>query len=95
MPTGYSFGKHFEDLIDSLVESGRYASASDVMREGLRLVEEREERRKAKLEVLRAEIQMGFDSGPMEEIGDVHEWFEGIKARGRERLAAQKLSKKV
>lgn len=58
-------------------------------------VEEREERRKAKLEALRAEIQKGFDSGPMEEIGDVHEWFEGIRARGRERLAAQKLGKKV
>lgn len=58
-------------------------------------VEEREERRKAKLEALRAEIQKGFDSGPMEEIGDVHEWFEGIRARGREWLAAQKLGKKV
>jgi hypothetical protein len=58
-------------------------------------VEEREERRKAKLEALRAEIQKGFDSGPMEEIGNVHEWFEGIKARGRERFAAQKLGKKV
>lgn len=58
-------------------------------------IEEREERRKAKLEALRAEIQKGFDSGPMEEIGDVHKWFEGIRARGRERLAAQKLGKKV
>ncbi|MCK1389673.1 type II toxin-antitoxin system ParD family antitoxin [Bradyrhizobium sp. 1] len=93
MPTSYSIGKHFEDLIDNLVESGRYASASEVMREGLRLVEEREERRKVKLEALRAEIQKGFDSGPMEEVGA--EWFEGIKARGRERLAAQKRGKKV
>ncbi|WP_246571391.1 MULTISPECIES: hypothetical protein [Bradyrhizobium] len=58
-------------------------------------VEEREERRKAKLEALRAEIQKGFDSAPMEEIGDVHEWFENIKARGRERLAARKADKKV
>lgn len=93
MPTSYSIGKHFEDLIYNLVESGRYATASDVMREGLRLVEEREERRKAKLEALRAEIQKGFDSGPMEEIDD--QWIEGIKARGRERLAAQKLGKKI
>lgn len=53
-------------------------------------VEEREERRKAKLEALRAEIQKGFDSGPMEEIDD--QWIERIKARGRERLAARKLS---
>lgn len=58
-------------------------------------VEERAERRKAKLEALRAEIQKGFDSGPMADIDDVHEWFEGIRARGRERLAAQKLSKNV
>jgi antitoxin ParD1/3/4 len=92
MATSYSIGKHFEELIDSLVESGRYATASEVMREGLRLVEEREERRKAKLEALRAEIQKGFDSGPAEEV-DLHEWIEGIKARGRQRLAAQKRGK--
>jgi antitoxin ParD1/3/4 len=86
MPSSYSIGKHFEDLIDGLVETGRYASASEVMREGLRLVEEREERRQAKLEALRAEIQKGFDSGPMEEIGDM---FERIKSEGRKRLAAK------
>jgi Arc/MetJ-type ribon-helix-helix transcriptional regulator len=55
-------------------------------------VEEREERRKAKLEALRAEIQKGFDSGPMEEIDA--QWIEGIKARGRERLA-QKRGKRI
>ena len=81
--------KHFEDLIDDLVESGRYATASEVMREGLRLVEEREERRRVKLEALREEIQKGFDSGPMEEV-DVQEWMNDIKARGRQRLAARK-----
>jgi antitoxin ParD1/3/4 len=86
MATSYSIGKHFEELIDNLVESGRYATASEVMREGLRLVEEREERRKAKLEALRAEIQKGFDSGPMEEVGDM---FERIKSEGRKRLAAK------
>ncbi|MBR0851128.1 type II toxin-antitoxin system ParD family antitoxin [Bradyrhizobium diazoefficiens] len=89
MASSYSIGKHFEDLIDNLIETGRYATASEVMREGLRLVEEREERRKVKLEALRAEIQKGFDSGPMEEV-DVHEWMNDIKARGRQRLAARK-----
>jgi antitoxin ParD1/3/4 len=89
MATSYSIGKHFEELIATLIESGRYATASEVMREGLRLVEEREERRKAKLEALRAEIQKGFDSGPAEEI-DLSEWMEGIKERGRQRLAARK-----
>jgi antitoxin ParD1/3/4 len=93
MPSSYSIGKHFEDLIDGLVETGRYATASEVMREGLRLIEEREERRKVKLEALRAEIQKGFDSGPMEEVDDLHQWLEDIKARGRQRLAAQKRAK--
>ncbi|MBR0690719.1 type II toxin-antitoxin system ParD family antitoxin [Bradyrhizobium manausense] len=89
MASSYSIGKHFENLIDNLVESGRYATASEVMREGLRLVEEREERRKLKLEALREEIQKGFDSGPMEEV-DIHEWMNDIKTRGRQRLAARK-----
>lgn len=89
MATSYSIGKHFEEMIEGLLESGRYSTASEVMREGLRLVEEREERRKAKLEALRAEIQKGFDSGPMEEV-DLSEWMESIKTRGRQRLAARK-----
>jgi antitoxin ParD1/3/4 len=92
MATSYSIGKHFQDMIDSLVESGRYATASEVMREGLRLVEEREERRRAKLDALRAEIQKGFDSGPAEEF-DVHEFIESVKARGRQQLAARKRAK--
>jgi antitoxin ParD1/3/4 len=89
MATSYSIGKHFEDMIEDLLQSGRYATASEVMREGLRLVEEREERRKIKLETLRAEIQKGFDSGPAEEV-DLSEWMESIKQRGRQRLAARK-----
>jgi len=92
MATSYSIGKHFEDLIEGLIESGRYSTASEIMREGLRLVEEREERRKAKLEALRAEIQKGFDSGPAEEVG-IADMIDAVKARGRERLAAQKRAK--
>ena len=88
MATSYSIGKHFEQMIEGLIESGRYSTASEVMRDGLRLVEEREERRKAKLEALRAEIQKGLDSGPMEEF-DPHELTEKIKAQGRKRLAAE------
>jgi antitoxin ParD1/3/4 len=86
MTTSYSIGKHFEGFIESLIESGRYSTASEVMREGLRLIEEREARRNAKLEALRAEIQKGFDSGPAEEVGDM---FARIKSEGRKRLAAK------
>jgi antitoxin ParD1/3/4 len=86
MATSYSIGKHFEGFIEDLVKSGRYSTASEVMRDGLRLVEEREERRNAKLEALRAEIQKGLDSGPAEEVGDM---FARIKSEGRKRLAAK------
>jgi antitoxin ParD1/3/4 len=92
MATSYSIGKHFEGLIDGLIESGRYSTASEVIRDGLRLIEEREERRNAKLEALRAEIQKGFDSGPAEEV-NISEWIEDIKTRGRQRLAARKRGK--
>jgi Arc/MetJ-type ribon-helix-helix transcriptional regulator len=51
----------------------------------VRLVEEREQRREAKLEWLRAAIQEGLD-GPSEEV-DIHEWMEDVKRRGRQRLA--------
>ena len=86
MASSYSVGKHFEGLIQTLIESGRYATASEIMREGLRLVEEREQQREARLAALRAEVQKGLDSGPAEEVGDR---FEGVKAQGRIRLAAE------
>jgi len=89
MATSYSIGKHFESFIENLLESGRYSTASEVMRDGLRLVEEREQRRQAKLEALRVEIQKGFDSGSAVEM-DPGEWIKEIKARGRQQLAARK-----
>lgn len=92
MASSYSIGKHFEEMIDGLVKDGRYATASEIIREGLRLVEEREERRKGKLEALRAEIQKGFDSGPAEDT-DIDEMIEAVKERGRQRLAALKRAK--
>ncbi len=66
MPSSYTLGDHYERFVKGLVESGRYASASEVMRDGLRLVEEREQMRAAKLEALRRDIRDGLDSGPVE-----------------------------
>lgn len=66
-----------KSLVNSVVESGRYASASEVVRDGLRLVEEREMLREAKLNQLRALIQEGLE-GPSES------WdIEEIKAFAR------------
>jgi len=64
MPASYSLGPHFEAFVRGQVESGRFASASEVVREGLRLMEERQAEREARLEALRSDIGLGRESGP-------------------------------
>ncbi|ATQ69973.1 MULTISPECIES: type II toxin-antitoxin system ParD family antitoxin [Methylosinus] len=51
---------HHEEVIDRLVRSGRYQNASEMMREGLRLIEQRDAREAAKLEALREAARIGF-----------------------------------
>ena len=50
-----------EALIDTLVGSGRYQNASEVLREGLRLIESREAEHAARLQALRNAAQVGLD----------------------------------
>jgi antitoxin ParD1/3/4 len=68
MASSYTLGEHFEGFVKSLVQSGRYASASEVMRDSLRLLEEREKMRQAKLEALRTDIREGLESGVSEPL---------------------------
>ncbi len=63
MPSSYTIGEHYEALIKRLVESGRYASASEVLRDGMRLLEEKEQLREIKLRDIQTLIQEGIDSG--------------------------------
>lgn len=64
MPSSFTLGAHFEGFIKQQVTSGRYASASEVVRDSLRLLEEQDALRQARLEALRAEIDRGVSSGP-------------------------------
>ena len=54
-----SVGDRWEEFVDRIVKTGRYSSASEVVREGLRLVEERE----AKLAALRAALDASIAAG--------------------------------
>ena len=57
--TSVSLGGHFESFVEASVVNGRYSNASEVIRAGLRLLEEDENR----ILVLRKAIGEGFDSG--------------------------------
>jgi antitoxin ParD1/3/4 len=54
-----SIGRRWEGFVENVVKDGRYGSASEVVREGLRLVEEREARLQALRGVLDASIEEG------------------------------------
>jgi len=65
-----------EELIETLVTSGRYQNASEVLRDGLRLVEQREAEDAGKLKVLRAAARVGvgaLDRGEFKEFRSVED----------------------
>jgi antitoxin ParD1/3/4 len=76
MPSSYAVGAHFEQFIKEQVSGGRYASASEVVRNALRLLEREEQRRDASLAALRSEVQQGLSSGPGSSAEDLFERLE-------------------
>ena len=65
-----SVGKDFEEFVKSKVASGDYASVSEVVRDGLRLLKEKEQILEARLQSLRGEIQKGIDQADNGEFLD-------------------------
>jgi antitoxin ParD1/3/4 len=65
-----------EELLETLVKSGRYQNASEVLRDGLRLVEQREAEDASKLKALRSTARVGvvaLERGEFKEFGDIDE----------------------
>lgn len=61
MPTrNVVLSEHQQELVEQLVRSGRYQSASEVLREGLRLIEQRESIEAAKLKALQEAARQGW-----------------------------------
>ena len=84
---------HHESFIESLVKSGRYQNASEVLREGLRLIEQREAQEAAKLQALQQAARTGLadlDAGRYRDIqdGELEETIAHLGRRASEQVNA-------
>lgn len=75
-----SLTPELEGYVQDKVNSGMYYSASEVIREGLRLLQEKDNLQKIRLQELRQEIQLGLDSGDSTELN-----MQEIKQKARQR----------
>ena len=89
MPMNVNLTPKLEDMVKKKVASGLYNSASEVVREALRLMEAQDELQSLKLEQLRRDIRDGLNSGP------ARPWSVAeMKREGRKRLASRRSSAK-
>lgn len=72
--------KQLEEFIQEKVNSGRYASASDVIGEALMLLDQRDRIREAQLAELKAKIQEGIEASERGEVFDGEEVFAELEA---------------
>lgn len=77
MPTSYTLGKHFESFVQAQLASGRYNNASEVMRDALRLMEERERRFSA----LDSVIERGMADIKAGRVTDADTVFDRLEAK--------------
>ncbi|WP_374577654.1 type II toxin-antitoxin system ParD family antitoxin [Phenylobacterium sp.] len=77
MASSVNLGSRLEDFVASLVKTGRYNSRSEVMREGVRLIHERETR----LAALDASIRRGLDDADKGRVHDLDTVLETLDAK--------------
>ena len=76
MPTSVALSPHFESFVKQQVSAGRFNNASEVVRAGLRLLEDQEHMRAMQLQELRTAIDAGASSGPGRDAGRVLDRLE-------------------
>jgi antitoxin ParD1/3/4 len=89
MPLNVNLTPQLEKLVRQKVSSGRYNSASEVVREALRIMEAHDELQSLKLEQLRRDIRAGLESG----LARPWDGAE-MKREGRKRLSASRAAAK-
>jgi antitoxin ParD1/3/4 len=88
MSMNVSLPPELEARVRQRVESGMYGSASEVIREALRLFESYEQVKLARLDSLRRDIEAGLDDARNGRVGEVD--FAGLKQQGRQLLKSRK-----
>ena len=84
MPTSVALSSNFETFVRDQVESGRYNNASEVVRAGLRLLEDQQKQAELQLEAMKAAIAAGLASGrsiPGDQV------FDRLEAKYRKQAA--------
>ncbi len=74
-----------EQFVNEKVESGMYYSASEVIREGLRLLREQDTLRQMRLEQLRKEIAVGIEQADRGQFVDGEEFFRKLEEKSSKR----------
>ena len=89
-----SLTPELEQYVNGKVQSGLYHSASEVIREGLRLLREKDEVHQRKLQALRRDIQIGIDQADRGQVStSTTDARRRSRSEGRKRLAADRKSK--
>lgn len=85
MPSSYSLGAQFETFVREQVETGRYQSASEVVRAGLRLLQDQEDLRARRLAELDRLLDEGVESARKGPLVAADEVFDRLEKRLRRR----------
>ena len=97
MPTrNVNLTDHLDKFIDKRVKSGRFSNASEVVREGLRLLEQREKEEKARMKWLQEAAQVGIDDmnagryTTLNSVQELRDFVDKIFEGAREEVTANK-----
>jgi antitoxin ParD1/3/4 len=83
-----NLGPVFDEFVSDLLKTGLYQSQSEILREGLRLLKEREELKQLRLAELRKEIAIGSEQADCGEFVDGRAVFAEIRKRSAARKRA-------